>query len=385
MALRLGSTRDISHGFTVKKPKTRYTAGFFNVKITRMNYQEISPDFTTDFFNLVKEAKNIVITSHESPDEDSISSCLAIYHLLSTNYPDKKTRVIYSGFSDSRYSIFKNYDKIEFVDEITDSIGDADLLIMLDGANYSRFSKKVEKLQQIPKTICIDHHLSPTDEFTLSLIAPQYPSCSEVIYLSLFANQKIDTSLAEIFLLGILGDTGNFTYLKPQQTNTLLIAKKLLEIGQIEIQEFQSRYSTIPKRVFSLIQIFMKNTTYSTAKDWPDFQYSFLDREIMDENNYTDEEVTEASHLYSMDYIRKITGHTWGFVVTPNSNGDVNISCRSLPKSANVRIFMEKMGIGGGHDRASGGTFVKSNTPLDVTSCVNQTLDWIKSNTCVLG
>lgn len=349
-----------------------------------MEYSNISLSFATDFIRLTSESKSIVITSHVGYDDDSIASVLAIFDLVANKYPEKKVRILYSGQNDQKFISFKNFHKIEFIEDIADSIEDADLLIMLDGGKFSRFSKKPEKLKSISKTICIDHHLSPTDNFSLSLIAPQYSSCSELVYLSLFSDQKIDGLLAEVFLLGILGDTGNFTYLKPQQTDTLLTTKKLLDISQIEIQEFQSRYTCISKRVLSLIQLFIKNTTYQSINGWPDFQYSFLERDTILKNNFTHEEVTEASHLYSTSYIRKTIGYTWGFVVTPN-NDDVNVSCRSLPNSVNVRKLMENMGIGGGHNRASGGNFTKKDEPLSVSSCVEKVLDWIKSNPCELG
>ena len=350
-----------------------------------MEYQEISPNFASDFFKLVTQTNNIVITAHEAPDEDSIASCLSVFDLLSTKFPEKNLRIIYSSDPDPKYEVFKNYDKIEFVADLADYLGNTDLLIMLDGGNFSRFSQKTERLKSVPQTICIDHHCSPIDKFTLSLVAPRYPSCVEIIFRSLFTGLAIDKPLAEMFLLGILGDTGNFTYLKPHQTETLTLVQKFLEISQIEIQEFQSRYQTISKREFGIIQELIKNTQYSSAKNWPDFQFSFIERNYLADNHFTDIETSEAGYLYSTEYIRRIKGNTWGFVVIPKNNGDVYISCRSLPKSVNVRDLMERMGIGGGHDRASGGTFPKRDQSLDVAHCIERTLAWFKANSPVLS
>ncbi|HSV95080.1 MAG TPA: DHH family phosphoesterase [Spirochaetia bacterium] len=345
-----------------------------------MEYKEISANFVSKFNKLVDNAHNITITAHENPDEDSISSVLATYEIISINFPQKNTRIVYSSDPDTKYKIFKHFDKIEFVDDIANHLSNTDLLIMVDGNNYYRFSKKEEVLKRISHTICIDHHSSPIEDFTLSLVVPQYPSCAEVIYRSLFTNVKIDKPLAEIFLLGILGDTGNFTYLKENQLSTLTIAQKLLEIGQIEIQEFQSRYRSISPRIFKVIQEFIKNTHYSSVENWPDFQYSFITRKYSTENNLTRSEISEASHRYSSEFIRTIEGYTWGFVITPDKGGDINISCRSLPNSVNVREFMEKQKIGGGHDRASGGTFYKKDQSLEVADCIEKIFDWIKSN-----
>ncbi|TRZ53281.1 hypothetical protein D4S03_02025 [bacterium] len=350
-----------------------------------VEYHEISPNFTSDFLGLVSHSNNIAITAHKDPDEDSIASVLSIFEIISKKYPGKNLKIIYSSDPDPKYKVFKNYDKIEFVKDLANHLENTDLLIMLDGSNYSRFSNKEERLKSISNTICIDHHCSPIDKFTLSLVAPQYPACAEIIFRSLFNDFKIDKPLAEIFLMGILGDTGNFTYLKPNQSETLALAQKLLEISQVEIQEFQSRYRTISKREFAIIQELIKNTRYSSVNNWPDFQYSFIERSYTKNNNFTDIETSEASYLYSTEYIRTIEGNVWGFVVAPKNNGDIYISCRSLPGSVNVRDLMERMGIGGGHHRASGGTFAKTDQPLDVVPCIERILNWLKANSPVLG
>jgi len=345
-----------------------------------VEFNNISPKFKANFFKLIEKSSNITITGHEYFDDDSLASTLSVFEIISHKYPDKNIKILFSGEADSRYKIFKHFNRVEFVSDISNTLGNTDLLIMLDGNKYSRFSQNSELLKKIKKTICIDHHASQSDEFSLSLIAHQYSSCSEIIYRSFFVDYLIDKSLAEIFLLGILGDTGNFTYIKADQSDVLLIVKKLIDIGQIEIQEFLAKYQSISKRVYEVLKELIKNTKYESIIGWPDFQYSFIERKFMNRNKIHSSEMVEASYLYSTQYIRKIENYSWGFVFTPNQNGDVFISCRSLPGSVNVRKIMEKMGIGGGHDRASGGTFFKKDKPQEVTSCIKQTLNWLKSN-----
>lgn len=345
-----------------------------------MNHPLPSPEFTSNFYELAYLSQNIVITAHESPDEDSIASVLSVYDILTTKYPDKKIRIIYSGKTVERLNSFKNYDKIEFVPDMSEYLEGVDLVIMLDGSQFGRFSKQPEKLKRVPKTICIDHHSSPADEFTHSLICPTSSSCAEVVYHLLCADLVVSKELAELFMLGILGDTGNFTYLKPHQTETLSTAKKLLEIGKIEIQEFQSRYRTISQRSFAVIAELIKNTKYGKAKGWPNFQYTYIEREFKKENNYTDNEVSEASHIYMGSYLRTIDSYPWGFILTPKSNGDYSLSGRSLPGSVSVRDMFERMTLGGGHDRASGATFKKIDKDITMQEGLKIVLTWIKAN-----
>ena len=286
-----------------------------------MKYTAVTPKFKEDFLKLVSEASSIVVTAHRGPDEDAIASALSTYDFIVTRFPEKNIQVVLTGEYDDSFKTFKHYDKIKFVPELAESFDSLDLLIVLDGSRYERFTKKQEELKKrVGRTICIDHHSSP-EEFDLSLVDPETSSAVELIYLTLFEGEKIAPHLAEIFLLGILGDTGNFLYLKPSQTNTLAIAKRLMEIGNIEIQEFQSRYRLIPKRVFNLIQKFIANTEYHELDDWPNYQTSFISEEEKKLGNYTNSEVGEASQIYMAHYLRLITGYPWGFVITPNNNG----------------------------------------------------------------
>lgn len=349
-----------------------------------MHYSKPAEKFTKKFFELCDGANGICITGHKSPDDDAIAAVLSLYDFLSGKYKGKIVKMIYTGERAAKYKVFKHYNKIHFVSDLVDNLPGIDLLVMLDGNQYNRFTEQPGRLKKFRgKTICIDHHGSPPDRFDLLLIAQQISSCVEIIYLSFLKKEKIDKSLAETLMLGILGDTGNFAYLKPNQTETLTITKLLMEIGQIEIQEFQPRYMTISKKVFSTTQELIRNTAYHEIENWPKFQTSFISREFAEKGKLADNEISEAAHLYVNHYLRQIEDYQWGFVIAPKLNGDCGISLRSLPKSVSVRNIMERMDIGGGHDRAAGGTFVKvkeGSGPKSVSKCFENVLEWIKKN-----
>jgi nanoRNase/pAp phosphatase (c-di-AMP/oligoRNAs hydrolase) len=342
-----------------------------------MNYNQPNKEFAKKFFDIVEKSKNIYITSHIGEDPDSIASVLAVYKILTKKYPNKKITSVYTGKRNEKYTVFKDFNEIKYVPDITEKIEKGSLLIMLDGSQFSRFSHQPEKLEKLGgKTICIDHHSSPIDNFDLSLVDPTAPSTAEIIYLLFSQDKNIDKDLAETYLLGIIEDTGNFAFLKPSQANTLIIAKNLIEIAGVEIQEFQARYNFISKRVFNIVQQLIKNTEFHQRDNWPNFQTSFISQDFKQTGEYTDNEMIEAYHLYMSQYIRKIEDYTWGFVITPLENGTSTISLRSLPNSVNVRNIVEQMGIGGGHDRAAGGEFDNQ----DVKKCMKQMFKWIREN-----
>jgi nanoRNase/pAp phosphatase (c-di-AMP/oligoRNAs hydrolase) len=341
-----------------------------------MNYNDVSPEFATKFFDLISAAKRVIVTGHMNPDEDAVASILAIYEVLQQKAPGKEARMLLCGEPANAYKSFKGFEKIEFVPDIADVVQPDDTLVVVDGSQLYRFSRQPEKLATVKTRICIDHHASPVEEFTLSVVVPSYPAATAVIY-KLFADDvKINKPLAEIFLLGIFGDTGTLAYLKPNQLETLPIVKNLLEVAQVEVQEFLARFQTVSQREFAVFMEFCKNTKFGSAPGWPNFQYAYLTEDFVKQGGYTDLELTKGSAHYKDDFLRTIEDHPWGFMVRATPQGPVAISCRSLPGSVNVREVMERMQLGGGHDRAAGGE-VKNST---VDAVVDQILDWMRHN-----
>ncbi len=342
--------------------------------------------FREKFFSLIQASNNIVITAHISPDDDSIASVLSMYSILTQKYPEKKIQMIYTGQSVDRYSIFYNFEKIQFVDDIASYLKDIDLLVFLDCNNIKRSSRFPEKFSDIKNLICIDHHSSLPDEFSLALIDSSYSSNSELIYDTLEAENYLDKNLSEIFLLGILGDTGNLTHINKGQSKVFSIVKKLVEVGDIRIDSFLSKFKFIPKKIIPLLQEYVKNTNFLEIENWPSLQYSFVDRKFIYEYGFSDEDMSAASHIYLSQYLPRIQNQSWGFVFSPRSDGGVRMSSRSNADSVNVRIFHEKMGIGGGHDRASGANFIKEDGDImSIDECLNFVLEFMKNNKPVLS
>ncbi len=343
-------------------------------------------EFKDTFFEIINTSEKIVITSHISPDDDSIGSVLSLYTILKSEFSNKDINIIYSGEIIDRYNVFHNFENIKWVDDISNHILDCDLLIMLDGSKYFRFSKNPEILEKIKNRVCIDHHQSPDINFTLYYIDPNYSSNCELIYKILDAEKYLNSNLAELFLLGILGDTGNLIHINSNQTEVFSIVKKLVEVGEIRIDSFLSKYRTIPKIIVPILQEFVKNTTYIDIPNWPSAQYSFITKQFLKDKNLSDEDISAASHIYMSQYLTRIEGQSWGFVFSPRFDNDIRMSSRSMIGSVNVRIFSEQLGIGGGHDRASGASFKsEKGEVLEVEDCIEKVLDFMKKNVPVLS
>ena len=338
-------------------------------------------EFRAQFFALAQGAQRIVITSHMSPDDDSIGSVLSMRRILLQQYPQKDIRILYTGTMVSRYRVFDDFEKIEWVDDVGNHLEGVDMLVMVDASGYARFSKSPQNLQQVPITVAIDHHASEPDDFTLLYKDETCSSNTQLIYSIFIAESDYDASMASYLLLGILGDTGNFAYVQPSRTEVFVLAKALVEKVGMPIDQFRSRYGGIPKRIIPLLQELVKNIRYETIETWPPAQYTYIDRAVLVAGDYTDEDMSAASHIYMGQYLPRVEGFGWGFVITPRSDGGCRMSSRSLPTSVNVRMLHEGLGNGSGHDRASGGFFAEP----DPRACIEAVLGWMRAHPATIG
>jgi nanoRNase/pAp phosphatase (c-di-AMP/oligoRNAs hydrolase) len=351
-----------------------------------MVYTKPCKEFTKEFSKLVSSSKTILITSHKSYDDDSTASVLAMYDYIHSKYPSKKVRIIYSGESQIRYKTFKNFKKIEFVKDIVDISDVFDLYIFLDGNRYDRFTNNPDELRKkVTRSICIDHHATKSEKFNLCLVSKKASSTSDIIFRCFFENinKKISKDISKVLLLGILGDTGYFKYIRPYQSNTFQVVRSLIDAGNIDLHDFVYSYNTIDLIVFEVIKDFIRNTSYKKVKGWPDFQISYISTEFKSKGKYNNNEIMQAQRNYLDNYVRSIEGYTWGIVGHPLDNGDCYISIRSLPGSVNSRIIAEKINLGGGHNRASGCIF-KKYSGITVIKCIQKIIKWLNQNKAIL-
>jgi len=341
--------------------------------------KRITKEFAGKVEKEILKSEKIVISSHISPDDDSISSILSMYYYITEFLgisPDK-VRMINAGKRSDRWGVFENYAKIEFVDDLEDYLDDKILLILLDGSDWNRFSHD-EKIKDFGgKVICIDHHPNPEDIHNFHLIIDDgtVSSCSEIIYRLFLRDKDIDKDMAKAVLLGILGDSGNFAFINPKNSEGLVIAKEIIDKGGISLNNFIASYESVSFEVFKAISLFMDNSKIIRIDDWPSFLLSFISEDQIKESGFSNSDIGSAKEIFANDCLRMVKDITWGVVLKPVDNY-FSFSLRSLPGSVNCRIIMEKTGWGGGHNHASGGK-IKTDSP---EKAVEEFIDWLKRN-----
>ena len=344
-------------------------------------------DFLNKLENILAKSERIIITTHRSPDDDAIGSLLSAYSHFFRKYPEKFVSMVISGNDRNRWHYFKNSDKITFVGDMTERLDDADVIIFLDGAEYHRFSESPERFTNFTgETICIDHHASAPDNFIARLTDISSTSASEMVYHLFYEKiEKIETKDAETLLLGIIGDTGSFEYVTPEKSGVFEIAKRLVEEGNISLQKMRAQYSSYTERELAIMGEFIRQKKIiGDISGWPAFSVFSVSRKFLSDNDYNDSEGAEAKNIIVSLFGTKLENAPWGISLQPTSDGGVKASFRSIPGGPNVRLIAEGLGVGGGHDLASGAKFVKENKELEADDIIEKITSWMKKNPPVM-
>ncbi len=182
--------------------------------------------------SLIKESRNVLVTSHRDPDGDSIGSQLALSELLESR--GKSYRIINQGVLPYKYLFLDPDGNIESVNSSKGNKNEAfvpDLIFVLDCTCLSRVGK-VERLIPPETTLVnIDHHPDNENFGTINYVDLNASAAGEMIFLLLKASgHSISSFCASHLYAAILTDTGRFKF-SNTSPRCLNVCAELLESG----------------------------------------------------------------------------------------------------------------------------------------------------------
>ena len=209
----------------------------------------ILEDNVSRSYKLIEAAERIVILTHLSPDGDAVGSSLGLYHFLKEI--GKEPVVIVPN----RFPSFLNWmsgaaDIVVLEEkhkEVQGLITEADLLICVDFNDLKRIDGAKPFVEQShAKKILIDHHLSPEAFADVTISHPEISSSSELVFrlicrMGFF--QNITKACAESIYVGMMTDTGNFSYAS-QSPEIYHIISELLSKGIDKDNIYRLVYNT---------------------------------------------------------------------------------------------------------------------------------------------
>ena len=314
----------------------------------------------------IKAASNIVITSHKSPDGDSIGSILGLLHFIeklgktaTVCHPDAAPNFLY-WLDTSSFLLMT-----EQPEAVTDAFAKADLVFCLDYNATNRIGPDMQALLEAVtcKTVMIDHHLNPEPFPTLTVSETNASSTSELIVELIeqsghgdLLDQKIGTPL----YLGILTDTGSFRF-SSVQPRTHEVLAKLLAAGVEHhlVHEVLSDNNTASRL---RLQGYAMCEKLEIMEDYMVAVISLSKEELAKYNYQKGDTDSLANQVLSIKGMKAA-------IVFTERDGIMKISFRSKGVENPVNVMAGEHFNGGGHANASGGM-----SELSVT----ETLDKIK-------
>ncbi|MBO5875742.1 MAG: bifunctional oligoribonuclease/PAP phosphatase NrnA [Alistipes sp.] len=161
----------------------------------------------------------VVVVSHTNPDGDAIGSSLALREALVAQGHDV-TCIVPNRFpyyldwipNIKHLLIFKS-DR----DAAIEAVRDAEVIICADMSMLSRLDELGEVIASntAAKRVLVDHHLNPDPTFDVMFSHPESSSTAFLVYciiVELFGKEAITPTMAEQLYVGMMTDTGNFSF-----------------------------------------------------------------------------------------------------------------------------------------------------------------------------
>ncbi len=205
-------------------------------KLNKVISKIIQQDKIDKAKQLIDKAKRIVIVSHSSPDGDAIGSSLGLSHFLQSL--GKRVSIIVPN----RYPDFlawmpqcKDILTYSYYKDVSDRrLAEADLIFAVDLNALNRMGEEVSKAvaKATAPFILIDHHPQP-DNFEVIISHTEIASTCELVLRFIYQMGHLDTlkkEAATCLYVGMMTDTGNFSFNSNQPEMYLIIAQ-LLRLG----------------------------------------------------------------------------------------------------------------------------------------------------------
>lgn len=297
-------------------------------------------------------SNHIAIVSHSNPDGDAIGSILGLYKILD-KLGKKVTPIVPNDFPKFLKWI-DGAEKIKIFEKHTNQAKEilmvADLIVCLDFNSLERAGEDMHTIinRSTANKMLIDHHLEPESFADFSYSKIETSSTAELVF-DLISNagydKYLDIGAAEALYVGIMTDTGSFSY-ACGYPETFITISKLIEIGINPERINQKVYHTNSEDRLRLLG-YSINEKLVVLKDFST-AYIFLARKDLKKFKFRSGD-TEGV----VNYALSIEGINLAAIFI-EKQGLTKISFRS--KGAfSVNEFARKYFNGGGHNNAAGG------------------------------
>jgi phosphoesterase RecJ-like protein len=301
--------------------------------------------------NFLKKENDFLLLTHEKFDFDAISSLLSMSIIL--DYLKKDYSLYMDEEIKNKFLSLPNINKIS-----TKIEKNFKNVIFLDCERKTLVSEKILKETEGKYSLFIDHHLSNTLSGDENYVFPEALSTTQILYYLKEELKIKDKNLAELILLGILGDTKFLTIEKDN-----FAYKEIFKIILNLLEEGANYFSLIERFYFKDWENFKYNVSIlSKAEKLDDICYLIIRKDEIKNNYYENfsNQLSEIKDIKVAFVLKELEENK--IKISLRSKGDIDVSC-----------LAKKYFNGGGHKNAAGGIL-----EMDLKSALNFTLEKIK-------
>ena len=312
----------------------------------------------SQFNDIIKASKNILIISHLNPDGDTLGSMCGLYSAILDNYKKKPDMLLMSNLPDI-YKFIPYINEAKHISEY-DKSREYDLVINVDVASYDRMFESEIFFSKAKTTVNIDHHITNEKYAKLNYVVPEASSTGEVLF-TIFESLdlKISLNTAKALYTAILTDTGSFRFNNTTQ-QALHTVSKLVGLGVVPSEIYKYCYESNTKEHVQFQAYCINNAVFTENNK---IAYIIIYKKDMEKFNVA-EDCTEGL----TEKLRAIKSVEVAFIVKQLGINTSKISMRS--ESVDISGVCVKFG-GGGHKLAAG-CLIKTNVEEAATKVLEE-------------
>ena len=288
----------------------------------------------------IKQSKRVLILTHTRPDGDAYGSALALAEAL--HFLNIDDQVCVDSDVPASLTFVEGIDKVE-----KQPHGEFDFCIAVDCSDEQRLGSLSDVFAMAKRknidTANVDHHISNTKFAKYNYVRCCAANCMNVATLIAYLGIPFDKKMAELLLVGLLTDSGNYSH-DDVTEETLLLGAKLVKAGANVAYCNNMLFKRQPKARAALYAKTMTGIRYYHEGQ---FAVIVITQENMKACN-ADPTMTEGF----VDFPLSVDGVEVAASLLEIKKGQYKISLRSKTY-ANVNQIAGVYG-GGGHVRASG-------------------------------
>ena len=284
----------------------------------------------------IKGESKVALFCHVRPDGDTLGSALALANAIKTL--GAQAVVVCDDPIPPRFLFLEDAKTVQKSIDVKDFSA----LIAIDCADVSRLGCYAEDFLKHKNTFNIDHHISNNHYAKINFVQDSASNCENILAIIENMGVDIDVKTANLLLMGMMTDTGNFRH-KNVKAETLFSAGKMVAKGA----DINSIY-------FYMFSAQSKERVKLFAKTMSKIRYFHDGRLAIATVRKEDFDLTGAKKDETegfIDFVMGIVGVEVGACVMETEKDKYKVSLRS--KQANVNAVALSFG-GGGHVLASG-------------------------------